>query len=59
MSREGVTRDIRQKPLPTFEKVKNSLYGILVQEKADQLSADLRKDAQIELFVAPEATPSK
>lgn len=51
--------DIRQKPLPTFEKVKNSLYGILVQEKADQLSADLRKDAQIELFVAPEATPSK
>lgn len=51
--------DIRQKPLPTFEKVKSSLYGILVQEISDQLSADLRRDAQIELFVAPEPASSK
>lgn len=43
--------EIRKKPLPTFEKVKNSLYGILVQNKTDALSAELRKDAQIELFV--------
>lgn len=47
--------DVREKPLPTFEKIKNSLYGILVQNKVDELSSELRKSAQIELFIEQEA----
>lgn len=46
--------DIREKPLPTFEKVKQSLYGILVQNRVDELSNELRKSAQIELFLEQE-----
>ncbi|PCI84599.1 MAG: hypothetical protein COB24_14400 [Hyphomicrobiales bacterium] len=47
--------DVREKPLPTFEKVKNSLYGVLLQNKVDELSSELRKSAQIELFIEQEA----
>ena len=47
--------DVREKPLPTFEKIKNSLYGILVQNKVDELSSELRKSAQIELFIEQQA----
>ncbi|MGL1921347.1 MAG: peptidylprolyl isomerase [Hyphomicrobiales bacterium] len=43
--------DIREKPLPTFEKVRQSLYGILVQNRVDELSNELRNTAQIELFL--------
>lgn len=46
--------DRRQKPLPTFEKVKNSLYGILVQNKVDELSNSLRNSANIEIFIEQE-----
>lgn len=46
--------DERQKPLPSFEKVKNSLYGILVQNRVDELSNELRKTAQIELYIEQE-----
>ncbi len=41
----------RQKPLPTFEKVKQSLYGILVQRRVEALRNKLRKNAKIELFI--------
>lgn len=47
--------DVRQKPLPTFEKIKTSLYGILVQNKVDELSNELRKSAKIELFIEQQA----
>ena len=46
--------DLRTKPLPTFDKVKNSLLEVMMREKSDELSAKLRQDATIELFIEQE-----
>ncbi|MFA5948997.1 MAG: peptidylprolyl isomerase [Hyphomicrobium sp.] len=40
--------DRRQKPLPTYDEVKDRLIGSMVQQKAQQVSTDLRGKAQIE-----------
>lgn len=40
--------DKRQKPLPTYDEVKDRLIGSLVQQKAQQVSTELREKAQIE-----------
>lgn len=40
--------DKRPKPLPTFDEVKDRLIGTIVQQKAQQISTELRDKAQIE-----------
>ena len=51
--------DKRDKPLPSYDKIKSSLYSILVQKRVEELSSNLRKDAKIELFVEQEVLDNK
>lgn len=51
--------DMRDKPLPSFEKIKTKLYDVLVQKRVEELSNNLRKSAKIELFVEQEALDVK